>query len=205
MLPSAYVVLAALPVTPNGKLDRQALPAPELAHAAEYAVPSGPEEEMLAALWSELLGVERVGAGDNFFALGGHSLLGTRVVSRLREAFGVEVPLRGLFEAPTVAALAARVEAARRARGGAAGSAPGPPALRAPREGPLPLSFAQQRLWFLDQLEPGSAALQRAGGAARSRDRCDAGGAGALPRSDRPPPRGAAHRLRRAGRRAGRR
>ncbi|HEY2737732.1 MAG TPA: amino acid adenylation domain-containing protein, partial [Thermoanaerobaculia bacterium] len=91
MLPAAFVILAALPVTANGKLDRAALPAPDLAQAAEYEAPSGPEEEMLAALWVELLGAQRVGARDNFFTLGGHSLLGTRVISRLREAFEVEV------------------------------------------------------------------------------------------------------------------
>ncbi|HEY2738472.1 MAG TPA: non-ribosomal peptide synthetase, partial [Thermoanaerobaculia bacterium] len=99
MVPAAFVMLTALPVTPNGKLDREALPAPELSQAAEYEAPSGPEEEMMATLWAELLGVERVGARDNFFTLGGHSLLGTRVLSRLREAFEVEVPLRDLFEA----------------------------------------------------------------------------------------------------------
>src|SRR6185369_13006075 len=152
MVPSAFVTLAALPVTANGKLDREALPAPELAQAAEYVAPSGPEEEMLAALWSELLGVERVGARDNFFTLGGHSLLGTRVISRLREAFEVEVPLRDLFEAPVLADLAARIAATRHS--GAV--APAPPLVPVPREGPLPLSFAQQRLWLTDQLEPGS-------------------------------------------------
>src|SRR6185369_3325494 len=161
MLPAAFVVLAALPVTPNGKLDREALPAPELALAAEYVAPSGPEEEMLAALWAELLGAERVGARDNFFTLGGHSLLGTRVISRLREAFEVEVPLRDLFEAPVLSDLAARIEILRRAPQAGADEAPpaAPPLVPVDSElraGPLPLSFAQQRLWFIDQLEPGN-------------------------------------------------
>jgi len=150
MLPAAFVVLPALPVTANGKLDRKALPAPDLARTAEYEAPSGPEEEMLAALWSELLGAGRVGARDNFFALGGHSLLATRVVSRLRATFGVEVPLRSLFEAPTVAELARVVRATR--------AGVETPVIPVPRQGALPLSFAQQRLWLLDQLEPGSAA-----------------------------------------------
>ncbi len=153
LVPAAFVPLAALPLTANGKVDRQALPAPERPGAAAgFVAPRTPTEEVLAGLWAELLGVERVGAADHFFDLGGHSLLATRVVSRLRTTFGVEMPLRDLFEAPVLADLAARIEAARRA-----GTIPtAPPLVRVPREGPLPLSFAQQRLWFLDQLEPGS-------------------------------------------------
>ncbi|HEY2740462.1 MAG TPA: condensation domain-containing protein, partial [Thermoanaerobaculia bacterium] len=155
MLPAAFVVLATLPVTPNGKLDRAALPAPELAQAAEYAAPSGAEEEMLAALWGELLGVEQVGAHDNFFTLGGHSLLATRVVSRLRSTFEVEISLRSLFEAPTVAELA-RVVRASLAGQAAPSIEPIVPIAPILREVNPPLSFAQQRLWFLDQLDPGS-------------------------------------------------
>jgi amino acid adenylation domain-containing protein/non-ribosomal peptide synthase protein (TIGR01720 family) len=153
MVPGAFVVLDALPLTPNGKVDRRALPAPEAAQEAEYEAPRTATEEVLSGMWAEVLRRDRVGATDGFFALGGHSLLAMRLVSRLREAFGVEVPLRALFEAPTVRELAARVEALR-----GAGVAPAPPIVRVPRDGPLPLSFAQQRLWVVDQLEPGSAA-----------------------------------------------
>ena len=153
MVPAAFVTLAAFPFTANGKVDRKALPAPAL-HGGEedYLAPRTPVEETLAGIWAELLGLERVGAADNFFELGGHSLLATRVMSRLREAFGVELPLRDFFEAPGLADLAARVEAARRA----ATLASAPPLLPVPREGDLPLSFAQERLWLIDQLEPGS-------------------------------------------------
>ncbi|HEY4591077.1 MAG TPA: condensation domain-containing protein, partial [Thermoanaerobaculia bacterium] len=106
----------------------------------------------LATIWGDLLGIDRVGVHDNFFALGGHSLLGLQLVSRLQAGLGVEIPLRALFEAPTVAALAVEVER-RLEEGGTAGV---PPLVPAPREGALPLSFAQQRLWFIDQLQPGS-------------------------------------------------
>ena len=154
MVPAAFVMLPALPLTPNGKLDRKALPAPKWQSAEEiYLALRTPTEEILAGIWAELLGLERVGAAGHFFALGGHSLLATQVVSRLRSAFGVEMPLRDLFEAPVLADLAVRVEAARRT--GAV--PPAPPLVPLPREGPSPLSFAQQRLWFIDQLEPGSA------------------------------------------------
>ncbi|HEX5725518.1 MAG TPA: amino acid adenylation domain-containing protein, partial [Longimicrobiaceae bacterium] len=142
MVPSAFVFLDALPLTPNGKLDRKALPAPELAPAEEkYVAPRTPVEEVLAGIWTEVLRLERVGANDNFFELGGHSLLATRVVSRVRELFGVELPLRALFEGPTVAELAGRVEEMQRAGEGAAL----PPLVPVAREAPLPLSFAQER------------------------------------------------------------
>ncbi|MET0396637.1 MAG: non-ribosomal peptide synthase/polyketide synthase [Longimicrobiaceae bacterium] len=153
LVPSAFVALEALPLTPNGKLDRRALPAPEYGSEVRYVAPSTPAEEVLAGIWSEVLGVERVGGGDNFFELGGHSLLATQVVSRTRQAFGVEVPLRALFEAPTVAGLAAQIEVLR-----SAGTSAAPPIGRAPRDGALPLSFAQQRLWVVDRIEPGSTA-----------------------------------------------
>ncbi|HVR95834.1 MAG TPA: amino acid adenylation domain-containing protein, partial [Thermoanaerobaculia bacterium] len=155
MVPAVFVQLERLPLTANGKVDRKALPAPERQGSEEsWAAPRTPVEEILAGMWAELFGLDRVGAHDHFFELGGHSLLATQVISRLRGAFGVELPLRALFEAPVLADLAARIETAllqedRRAR---AGIAPIEPTLR---EGPLPLSFAQQRLWFIDQLEPG--------------------------------------------------
>ncbi|MFP2902691.1 non-ribosomal peptide synthetase, partial [Corallococcus sp. 4LFB] len=155
MVPSAFVVLEALPLTPNGKLDREALPAPE-ASAQEreaYAPPGTPTEELLAGLWADVLRVERIGREDDFFALGGHSLLATQLVSRIRSAFGIELPLRALFEAPSLTRLALRVEEALQA---AEGIALPPPAAIA-RGDEAPLSFAQQRLWFLDQLQPGSA------------------------------------------------
>ncbi|HKH45903.1 MAG TPA: amino acid adenylation domain-containing protein, partial [Thermoanaerobaculia bacterium] len=149
MVPAAFVVLDALPRTPNGKVDRQALARvePERAEAARRGAPRSPVEELLAGVWAEVLRSGPVESGDDFFALGGHSLLAARVVARVREVFGVELPLRSLFETPTLAGLAAHVERARRAE---RGDAP-PPLVRAGRSGPLPASFAQERLWFLDR------------------------------------------------------
>ncbi|HZI10167.1 MAG TPA: amino acid adenylation domain-containing protein [Myxococcus sp.] len=151
MVPSALVVLEAMPLNPNGKIDRKALPEPEqLKGQDEYEAPSTATEQVLAGLWEAVLKVERVGRGDDFFAMGGHSLLATQLVSRVRSTWGVELPLRVLFEAPTLAALAARIEKL----GPGQGDVPLRPV---GTRGPLPLSFAQQRLWFLDQLEPGKA------------------------------------------------
>ncbi|HSN85880.1 MAG TPA: amino acid adenylation domain-containing protein, partial [Thermoanaerobaculia bacterium] len=157
MVPAVFVKLAALPLTPNGKVDRKALLSREAAPEQQrpedgYLAPRTPVEEILAGIWAELLGLERVGTADHFFDLGGHSLLATQVISRVREAFGVEIPLRDLFEAATLDSFAARVETARRAGTGQLA----PPLVPVLHERPLPLSFAQQRLWFIDQLEPGS-------------------------------------------------
>jgi amino acid adenylation domain-containing protein len=150
MVPAAFVVLEALPLTPNGKLDRKALPAPEhAAQADRYVAPRTPVEEVLAGIWAEVLRRERVGVEESFFDLGGHSLLATRVLSRIREVFAIELPLRALFEGRTVAELAVRVEEVRRA-----GLPMLPPVVPTGRTGPLPPSFAQERLWFIDRLEP---------------------------------------------------
>ncbi|HEX3526901.1 MAG TPA: amino acid adenylation domain-containing protein, partial [Thermoanaerobaculia bacterium] len=166
MVPSAFVVLEALPLTPNGKVDRQALPAPEWQKPEISTAPRDPVEELLYGIWSEVLGVERLGVEESFFDLGGHSLLATRVVSRVRETFGVELPLRRLFESPTVAGLAAVVRSL-------AGERPGTlPLMAVHRDREIRLSFAQERLWFLDQLEPGSAAYNIPG-AVRLRGRLD--------------------------------
>lgn len=152
MLPSAYVQLDALPMTSGDKVDRRALPAPQDAgRISAYVAPRTPVEEMLTAIWAAVLRVERVGIEDNFFELGGHSLLATRLVSRIRESFVVELPLRTLFEQPTVAELAVRIEELWRTDHSAV-----PPLVPADRSEALPLSFAQQRLWFLDKLEPES-------------------------------------------------
>ncbi|MBV8200961.1 MAG: amino acid adenylation domain-containing protein, partial [Acidobacteria bacterium] len=164
MVPEAWVLLDALPLTANGKVDRRALPAPELRrpagddeHAA-FAAPRNPIEELVAGIWSEVLGVEPIGIHDRFFDLGGHSLLATQVISRLRHALGIEVPLRALFEAPVLADLAARVAAASAAAAGGGPAAGAPPIARQPRERPLPASFGQERLWFLDRLGAGGPA-----------------------------------------------
>ncbi|HSK76486.1 MAG TPA: amino acid adenylation domain-containing protein, partial [Thermoanaerobaculia bacterium] len=155
MVPSAVVVLLKFPLNRNGKVDRAALPAPEelLAAAARpVAAPRNPFEEVLSGIWAELLGRPRVGIDESFFELGGHSLVATQLVSRVRQAFHIELPLRALFEGPTVARLAERVEAAFHAGAGIEL----PPVRPVPRDRELPLSFAQQRLWFLWQLEPES-------------------------------------------------
>jgi natural product biosynthesis luciferase-like monooxygenase protein/amino acid adenylation domain-containing protein/FkbM family methyltransferase len=151
MVPTALVRLDALPLTSSGKVNREALPEPQAeagGNGEPFAAPRGPVEEGLASLWCELLGLARVGVHDDFFALGGHSLMATRLLSRVRDAFRAELPLRAFFAEPTVAGLARRVEAARRG-----GRAPLEPPVPVPRLEPPPLSFAQQRLWFLDQFE----------------------------------------------------
>ncbi|MGH3815616.1 MAG: amino acid adenylation domain-containing protein, partial [Pseudonocardiaceae bacterium] len=154
MAPSAFVTLDALPLTRNGKLDRKALPAPDVsAPRAAYVAPRSDVERVLVQIWADVLEAEHVGVEDNFFELGGDSLLTIQVMSRLRAVLGVAVPLRAVFSNPTVAGLAGVIEVLTGVGDTEALSAI--PVL--PRDGELPLSFAQQRLWFLDQFEPGSA------------------------------------------------
>jgi amino acid adenylation domain-containing protein/non-ribosomal peptide synthase protein (TIGR01720 family) len=150
MIPAHFVTLPALPRTPNGKVDRRRLPAPDRARPdgeKAFVAPRTEVERRLARIWSEVLGVERVGVHDSFFELGGHSLLATQLASRVREAFEVELPLRDVFEAATVAELACAVERA--------GRGPRAPAIRpVARGGALPVSYAQERLWVQAQLAP---------------------------------------------------
>ncbi|HEX9937488.1 MAG TPA: amino acid adenylation domain-containing protein [Longimicrobium sp.] len=154
MVPAAFVTLDRLPLTPNGKLDVKALPAPGHGLAeSRHLAPRTPVEEVLAGIWAEVLGQERVGVEDDFFERGGHSLLAMRVLSRVREVFGVELPVRAIFEGPTVARVAERVEEVRHAELPLL-----PPVVPVERTGPPPLSFAQERLWLVDQLE-GAGAL----------------------------------------------
>ncbi|HKV07314.1 MAG TPA: amino acid adenylation domain-containing protein [Thermoanaerobaculia bacterium] len=151
MVPSAFVVLESLPVTPSGKVDRRALPAPDSVRPdldAHYQAPHTPVQEMLAEIWSDLLGVERIGIHDDFFQLGGHSLLVAKLAARVRQAFKVELSLIDAFKSPTIAELAERIE-----KPGSGAEFPElPPIRRADRSQPIPLSFPQERVWFLDQL-----------------------------------------------------
>ncbi|HEY1352294.1 MAG TPA: amino acid adenylation domain-containing protein [Ktedonobacteraceae bacterium] len=153
MVPSAFIVLPALPLTLNGKLDRRALPLPERLFQGngQYRVPRTPTEELVAGIWAQVLKRDvAVGMRDNFFALGGHSLSGVQIISRLRHTFQVDLPLRSLFETPTITGLAQRIEQVQ----SSARNAQTLPIAPIERSGPLPLSFTQQRLWFLDQWEP---------------------------------------------------
>ena len=152
MIPAAFVRLEKLPLTPNGKIDRKALPAPAyegVSTEREYVAPTTATEKELASIWSEVLKVERIGINDDFFELGGHSLLAIKAVSRIRDAFEVDLPTRTFFANSTIAGLA-RIVA------GANGAEPSARRIE-PRKltGPSPLSFAEERLWFLDQLAPG--------------------------------------------------
>lgn len=155
MVPGAVVVLERFPLMPHGKVDRAALPEPRWEDAAAFVAPRSGTEREIARIFAEVLGRPRVGLEDDFFTLGGHSLAGIRVLTALRERLGVEVPLRKLFEHPTTAMLAGVVE---RSVGSSGGAVAGPVVVAGPRPECPPLSFAQQRLWFLQQADPGSSA-----------------------------------------------
>src|SRR6185436_5830386 len=150
MVPAHIVLLEALPLTPNGKVDRRALPAPaDPVERDGYVAPRTELERRLCEIWEELLGVERVGISDSFFDLGGHSLLATRVVSRVRSDLGRELPVRALFEHPTVGGLCEQLP-------GLGGGWVLPEIEILAKRDEVPLSYAQQRLWFIDRLEGGS-------------------------------------------------
>ncbi|NER25603.1 MAG: amino acid adenylation domain-containing protein [Symploca sp. SIO1C2] len=153
MVPSTFVTLDTLPLTPNGKIDRKALPAPETQRDAEYIAPRTPSEQIIANIFAQVLNVENIGINDNFFELGGHSLLATQLISRVREAFSLEIPLRALFSSPTVAQLAQTLSQLHHTNKGLTL----PPIQPRTEREQLPLSWAQERLWFLNQLEGNSA------------------------------------------------
>ncbi|MBD2529847.1 amino acid adenylation domain-containing protein [Nostoc flagelliforme FACHB-838] len=157
MIPSAFVVLEKFPLTPNDKIDRRALPAPDIIqHSEENTyLTLTPIQELLTGIWAEILGIKQLGIHDNFFELGAHSLLVTRVISQIRNAFKVELPLRCVFESPTVAELAKEIEKVKQAEL----HLNLPTIERASRLEKIPLSFSQQRLWYLDQLQPNSTAF----------------------------------------------
>lgn len=154
MMPSAIIELPKLPLNANGKIDRQAFPKPEDVKATlkESISPRTPSEEVVAAIWEEVLKRDGISVEANFFEIGGHSLLATQIASRLREHFRIPVPVRAVFEAPSIAELAKRMDVGRREEQGLIP----PPIKPMPRDGPLPLSHAQERLWVLDQIEPGN-------------------------------------------------
>ncbi|HEX7332939.1 MAG TPA: amino acid adenylation domain-containing protein [Pyrinomonadaceae bacterium] len=157
MIPAAFVEMDNLPLNANGKIDRRALPAPEYDGAVgvkSFEPPNTATEEVLAQIWESVLSVSRVGRKDDFFDLGGHSLLATQVISRVRQLFEVDLPIHYLFDNPTIAELAVHIDTALREQAGSSA----PPLVPFPRNVTLPLSFAQQRLWFIDQLIPGNPA-----------------------------------------------
>ncbi|MGA2602460.1 MAG: condensation domain-containing protein, partial [Bryobacteraceae bacterium] len=151
MVPAMFIELAELPLTPNGKLNRRNLPTPVWEGRSGGSATRTAVEEILCDICAEVLGIREIGVDQNFFELGGHSLLATQVIARVRSVFQTEVPLRVLFESPTVSGMARRL-----AESAAIGSIP--PLVPVAREGDLPLSFAQQRLWFLDRVNPGGVA-----------------------------------------------
>ncbi|MEM7112061.1 MAG: amino acid adenylation domain-containing protein, partial [Chloroflexota bacterium] len=153
MIPSAFVMLDALPLTPNGKINRRALPAPDgtaVVTNSQFVAPRTPAEQQLAQIWAACLNIEQMGIHDNFFALGGHSLLAMQVASRIREQLSIDLPLRALFAQPTIAELAGELQTAQQQTSATSIE-------QVARKEQMPLSFAQQRLWFLDQLEGSSA------------------------------------------------
>ncbi len=152
MMPSVFITLDEFPLTPNGKIDRNALPAPtpDMFVSGEYVKPRNEVEARMAEIWQSVLGIEKVGVKSNFFELGGHSLLATQCMSRIRDVFEVELPVKTLFNAPTIEELCRKLDGADEL----SGLTP-PPVERISRDGDMPLSFAQQRLWFLNQLETG--------------------------------------------------
>ena len=152
MVPAFFVLLDELPLTPNGKIDRKALPKPEIVRSdAQFVAPRTPIEKLLVNIWKQVLGLEQVSVHDNFFEVGGHSLLATQLISRIRDSFTVELPLRELFAQPTIAGLAQVIQRVGQSEHLA------PSIIPVSRDEQLPLSFAQQRLWFLDQLEGANA------------------------------------------------
>ena len=155
MVPSSFVFLNALPLTANGKLDRNALPPPDGERPLldrGFVEPRTEIEELVAQIWRDMLKLDKIGIHDNFFELGGHSLLATGVIANLQEVFNKDVPLRVLFDAPTIAELGIELDEIVRH-----GHAPElPPIVPAPRDGPLPLSLNQEHLWHLDQIIPGT-------------------------------------------------
>jgi acyl carrier protein len=157
MIPGIFVPLRELPRTITGKLDRKALPPPDRVlrdDQASHVAPRSQVEQILAGLWSQVLGIDKVGATDRFFELGGHSILAMQVLARMKDAFGVEIPLAAMLDDGSLAGVAARIETALR-RGVAL---PSDPLTPVDRNTALPLSFTQQRLWFLEQLSPGTSA-----------------------------------------------
>jgi amino acid adenylation domain-containing protein len=164
MVPSAFVTLESLPLTPNGKIDRRALPAPLCCHKEQednFVAPTTPTEKILAAIWAEVLGLQQVSINDNFFELGGHSLLATSVISRIQEALSIELALRHLFESPTIASLSKVIETVRSAgsqeQSSSSRTSDTLPPLAHQRENALiPLSVAQEYIWYVQQLNPDS-------------------------------------------------
>ncbi len=168
MIPSLFVFLNNLPLTPNGKIDRNALPPPNGERPQldqGFVEPRTEIEELIAQVWREILKLDKIGIHDNFFELGGHSLLATRVVARLRRSFNVDIALRKLFELPTVAGLAQHIDLLRHSEFGTNIASIVP----ADRTQPLPLSFSQRRLWYLQKVDTNLSAYNIPGGISRQR------------------------------------